>query len=638
MKVQGGQLVTTSSLATYAAHAAVVYGGATASQQEVAALVATAALLQAYTLLNAVSHARTMLALLFLVPLWGFISQTGLVPDARVPPFVSFVGSAKSGGHPIEILVREAETKFTQMVERQSKTLTNADNEYRSRYGRSPPPGFDIWFDLAIKADLAIIDDYDAITKPFEPFFGLSAREIRTRVNMTFDSQDYVMKFSIKDHELSSEGQETAMASIYNSQLPKWMQAYLQHLPDLDFVVSTTDEPRVLLPNDELEHLLRHCPSSLSGSGLHSSSEAPLSSQRQELEFLHARRQRTFDLATLPCPPDSPSRSGPALYNPPDQPHLSFITNITSSRDVCLNPSFGFQHGMFASINDISLTLTLLPIFNQAAPSSFQDLLIPSPWYTMRYDEEYYVESDDPDWKDKQDTLYWVGGSTDGVVRSKHWDTLQRHRFALLVNNASQPAIFLRKGADKNTWEEYPSTMSGAGLYPDMIHVHLAYQADADCEGDACDDERERMVLGEKEEASAAYQSRFLFDLDGHAHSERFLRYLGSKSLVFKQTVEREWHDDWLVPWWHYVPVSMGMQELPEMLNYFARDPKGRLIAEEIAERGREWARKSLRKVDFELGMFRIMLEWARLVSDERDREGAECGLGRIRQEASKVG
>lgn len=44
--------------------------------------------------------------------------------------------------------------------------------------------------------------------------------------------------------------------------------------------------------------------------------------------------------------------------------------------------------------------------------------------------------------------------------------------------------------------------------------------------------------------------------------------------------------------------------------------------AEMIAEAGREWAGKVLRKEDMEIFMFRLLLEWGRLTDDRRDEIG----------------
>lgn len=50
---------------------------------------------------------------------------------------------------------------------------------------------------------------------------------------------------------------------------------------------------------------------------------------------------------------------------------------------------------------------------------------------------------------------------------------------------------------------------------------------------------------------------------------------------------------------------------------------KGNVAAgEKIAEAGREWAGKVLRKEDMEIYMFRLLLEWGRLTDDRRDEIG----------------
>ena len=50
---------------------------------------------------------------------------------------------------------------------------------------------------------------------------------------------------------------------------------------------------------------------------------------------------------------------------------------------------------------------------------------------------------------------------------------------------------------------------------------------------------------------------------------------------------------------------------------------KGNLKAgEEIAEAGRKWAGRVLRKEDMEIFMFRLLLEWGRLTDDRRDEIG----------------
>jgi hypothetical protein len=47
--------------------------------------------------------------------------------------------------HPIPALMRRAKKRWARLQARQSKTFAQAITEYRKRYGRAPPKGFDRW-------------------------------------------------------------------------------------------------------------------------------------------------------------------------------------------------------------------------------------------------------------------------------------------------------------------------------------------------------------------------------------------------------------------------------------------------------------------------------------------------------------
>lgn len=50
--------------------------------------------------------------------------------------------------HAVFDLLREGEEKFESMAERRSETLGQAVEEYRRRYGRKPPKGFELWWNF----------------------------------------------------------------------------------------------------------------------------------------------------------------------------------------------------------------------------------------------------------------------------------------------------------------------------------------------------------------------------------------------------------------------------------------------------------------------------------------------------------
>ena len=79
--------------------------------------------------------------------------------------------------------------------------------------------------------------------------------------------------------------------------------------------------------------------------------------------------------------------------------------------------------------------------------------------------------------------------------------------------------------------------------------------------------------------------------------------------MVFKMAVFREWHEEWLKPWVHYIPLSLRGDDALEAVRYFSGEQEGQLQAVRMAEAGRDWANKVLRNEDFEAWFFRLLLE-----------------------------
>lgn len=75
--------------------------------------------------------------------------------------------------HPILMLIQRAEGLWNHKVAKQSKTLAQAANEYRRRYTRNPPLGFDKWWAYAKANRIVLVDEYDQIHRDLEPFWAL---------------------------------------------------------------------------------------------------------------------------------------------------------------------------------------------------------------------------------------------------------------------------------------------------------------------------------------------------------------------------------------------------------------------------------------------------------------------------------
>lgn len=75
----------------------------------------------------------------------------------------------------------DAQAKYKKLLAKQSTTIFQAAREYRRRYKRDPPKGFDEWFSFAKENGAKIFDEYDQLVNDLEPFWQFSGAEVRRR-------------------------------------------------------------------------------------------------------------------------------------------------------------------------------------------------------------------------------------------------------------------------------------------------------------------------------------------------------------------------------------------------------------------------------------------------------------------------
>jgi len=120
--------------------------------------------------------------------------------------------SSEGGPHPLFGLVVRGEQKFRRMVGRRSRSLKEAVGEYKRRYGRPPPRGFDRWWSYVRRAPqylqststlslllssvvpdrarrpqasehaVLLPDEYDSIWDSLAPFMGLTHDDFTRRL------------------------------------------------------------------------------------------------------------------------------------------------------------------------------------------------------------------------------------------------------------------------------------------------------------------------------------------------------------------------------------------------------------------------------------------------------------------------
>ncbi|KAF2857907.1 glycosyltransferase family 90 protein [Piedraia hortae CBS 480.64] len=535
--------------------------------------------------------------------------------------------------HPIDQLVRDAEAQWLVTLQKQSRSLDAAVAEYRRRYRLSPPPNFDKWFQFAANKNVQLVDEYDTIFHSLLPFWALSPATIRarTREALGFGGNNLMAVLIRGGRVFHVEGGQAWLQDAIEGMLG----SFVEHLPDMDLAFNIHDEPRVVVPHDDLNRLVHtalnvNIPAAVANKVVQdqfSKRPADVKDSRRIKEAKTTRfnsfaHQPTWIPSRLSCAPDSPSRclgdeechDNRTAY---EFSELGFIYNHTAFTDVCQSPSLATSHGFFDRPNAFNVVHDLFPIFSQSKISSFQDIVYPSPWYW--YGKVDYDSKKDEDWTTKAAHLWWRGSTTGGFSRNGGWRRQHRQKIVSKLNSLGKAKILVDKNRDHDS-DGVPSWQIKEVDRPDYkeaMDVHFSHVGQ--CDPGDCQAQQEFFTIAPAVEQQDAWKHRFLLDVDGNAFSGRFYAFLRSKSLTFKFAIFREWHEEWLKPWVHYIPLSLRAEEALESVRYLISEPEGKKQAVRMAQASTDWAKKALRKEDFEAWLFRLLLEYGRLVDDNRE-------------------
>ncbi len=512
---------------------------------------------------------------------------------------------------------------------------------------------FDEWYKFATSKSSLIIDDYNSIHNDLVRFWALSPAEIR---------EETWKAISNPWNEVSGISIRGGKAQITPNVLPthRWMldgvvtiiSQFAQWLPDMDLGFNLNDECRVAVPYSHSEEMrmIGEAAGNLEAgtdnswskdraSGWKAIPEEPIS----ETSFEDRSFTNTFhEYGSVGCPPTSKARTD-RIWNNRDlctaciSPHSlgPFLQNWTLAADICHQPDMAHLHGLYLSPAAFKTTHNLVPVFSQSKAHGFNDILYPSAWNYMdkaKYDPT--PDRPDPPFSEKNNTLFWRGATSEGVSAEGTWKGMTRQRLVHLANNRTSSStipILLPDGTNPNrySYQLLPGPTIHS-LLPTDIHI---VDSIARCGLRDCPDQAAELGLVPPSHFQDHWRYKFLFDLDGAGFSGRFLPFLHSRSLPFKAALFREWSDARLTAWLHFVPLDGRLHGVYSTLAYFAGvfgEVAGREVrlearekeGERIAQEGREWAGRVLRKEDMEVYFFRLLLEWGRLTDDGRDGIG----------------
>ncbi|KAL7408836.1 glycosyl transferase family 90-domain-containing protein [Mrakia frigida] len=513
--------------------------------------------------------------------------------------------------HPIYQLIEDAKVAWEEKNERQSKTLEQAVKEYKRRNnGMNPPKGFDHWWKFVQINNVGLPDEYDRINIDLAPFRAFSPSFLRSRISKTQEHEDTftlsVQSGHVSTNHITYDSEKIGGSDDRRNGQVELIKSVAKWIPDFDAVYSIHDSPTRFISDMHREELIE-----LAEDGEYYDPSVEMDTSRHGWEAA--------------CPPRSPIRAQPPLPAPTAK---SFIVSHVATMDICQHPSVLGLHGTTAGVYPYTQG-DLMPIFSLSKTKFHADILgIP----VEQWGED--LPGDEVDWESKTDRrLLWRGRNTGGYFSTETpWRDSHRARLAKMVGFEMEDEVKVLPspgnvaGVIENgetlgnlTREERMGRLNEL-----MFDIGLAYepiQCHSD-DGTCADIEREltfRKVLTFDQETNYKY----ILDVDGNAWSARFKRLLTTGSLVLKSTIYPEWWNDRIQPWLHYVPVKVDYSDVYDIMAFFRGDDEDGLageneLAKMIAKNGNEWSSKNWRKEDMTAYMFRLYLEWARLVSPKR--------------------
>lgn len=537
------------------------------------------------------------------------------------------------------------------------------------------------WYRFARERNIHNIDDFPTIHDDLRPFWSIPSATIRHYAAHASDIRDHNNAVvSIRKGQVFQE-----LWGWRSETFVRMLQGFAQFLPDMDIPVNRMDQPRVVVPWEDMQDMLKieengrslaeegvvdAFTTNMSGfwarrppppEGSLWSAWNPFWYPAEHVEdpedpppdyewFWHAGKQY-MELAAKACPPDSHARNpesnfyldtAEASYKlPPNEG--GFINNANLSSDLCtIGRQLANKHGMLFASTSTLATHKLIPIFGECKLSVNNDILFPANMYWKRDRRYQYNDQQDINWEDKNDMMPWRGVTSGGTAfddQPEKWHKMHRQRLVEMVNStlldSSNTSMDIFALSDPATGA-YTSQPFHPGPFA-ANHTDVGFTEYLACLPN-CSFYNSTYALRPQTTFAQTFASKYLVDVDGHSFSGRWRAFLQSRSLGIKATVFREWHDSRLFAWRHYVPLSNQYSELYSLLTYFIGLPApststtthGEVVivpshdaeAATLARQGREWAAKVLRREDLEIYLFRLLLEYGRIIDDNRDRIG----------------
>ncbi|KAH7389441.1 hypothetical protein DE146DRAFT_619935 [Phaeosphaeria sp. MPI-PUGE-AT-0046c] len=343
-----------------------------------------------------------------------------------------------------------------------------------------------------------------------------------------------------------------------------------------------------------------------------------------------------------------------------------YVKNWTNVVDPCQQPDLQGLHSAFVSPKEMGVAVKLFPLFGDAKFTTSNEILLPGAreWNMSSLEQKAPIS-----WDERRSKLYWRGSSTIARQPERYWRRFQLERLMGMLNathieiaeasihtgNESTVGVGYAKNFRLLPANEYELKSQTGGSLAEWVNGWAdAGFTELNC-ALSVEEEQEDVEKKVREEGCEGYFSTAVAHNEESEAAAKFALVVDDESLVthlhaakvtLRTSVYRQWYDARLIPWLHYVPLDNTFVDLYGVMEYFigSRDDHDSTqagnepqipptsqhskrsshddVARQIAEASKVWADKVLRREDILIYVYRLLLEYARVVDDRRDRIG----------------
>ncbi|KAG8887721.1 Glycosyltransferase Family 90 domain containing protein [Tulasnella sp. 332] len=544
--------------------------------------------------------------------------------------------------HPMYHLIMDAERKWNAMVRRQSRTLKDAVDEYQQRYNRLPPKGFDEWYNSGhndkphspktsslgvyikddpwlsaqneqLSSNLQYTIQYDQIDRDIIPFLALSP-ETAQKLRDVLSEQD--SKWFLKTTITGGVTEIWDDRDIHRS-VHRLTGAFEKQLPDMTWYTHLHDMGPYTIDQglrDEAKKAL------LAGTYI----------TLLEIKQFENPHRNTRRGVLKGCRDDAPSlleAIDPTLKpSPPprNQTSFEFIYDHRTTMDICYNQALFENQCLFNGNHPRDARLR--PLFVQSKTVHGGGIITPSEYGFKDTDGQIVTP-----WEERSPKVFWRGSNT-GNCPPQHIKNGPRVRLHLVAQNrlpiTADGTLKILSENPKQS-DEGDDTDPGEGegesglqavevsmeeFNAKFMDVGVTVPALQCGDKKNCAEfEKEVGLLPRVNKGSRGEENKYTIDV-----GKFFLL-----CVVFKSTNFPDWNTDRMMPYYHYVPIQHDFSDLYNSVAFFTGTPSGRgahdAMAKRIGSNAVEYVRKHWRREDMEAYVYRLLLEYARMMSPDRD-------------------